>query len=172
MSDHLPSFYIADSNSQKQPNFIFRRVFNDHNILNFKAQLNHINWHSVFHSYCPNDSYDLFLKIYQRLYNNNFPVKKVSVVKTDTKPWLTTALKTSIKIKNKLYKYYIKHYSLHVIYQYINYRNKLTHLLRIAKKYFFSNKLDKVKNNIKQTWKLLNNIMGTNILPFIPNIIL
>ena len=99
-------------------------------ILNFKAQLHHINWHSVFHSYCPNDSYNLFLNINQRLYNDNFPVKKVSVVKTYTKPWLATALITSIKLKNKLYKRSIKHDTLQNIYQYKNYRNKLTHLLR------------------------------------------
>ena len=65
------------------------------------------------------------------------------------------------------------HYSLQAInYQYKKYRNKLTHLLRIAKKSNFSKKLDKVKNNIKQTWKLLNNIMGKKILPYIPNRIL
>ena len=39
-------------------------------------------------------------------------------------------------------------------------RNKLTCLVRIARKNFDDNKLDKARSNLKQTWKILNEVIN------------
>ena len=40
--------------------------------------------------------------------------------------------------------------------------NKLNKLLKTAKKNYFSDQLEKEKNNIKNTWKILNNVLNKN----------
>ena len=38
------------------------------------------------------------------------------------------------------------------------FKNKLTSILQLAEKNYFSNKLLEAKNNISQTWQVINNI--------------
>ena len=40
------------------------------------------------------------------------------------------------------------------------YKNKLNTLIRKSKRKYFFNKFEKVKNNMKQTWQTINDIMG------------
>ena len=40
------------------------------------------------------------------------------------------------------------------------YRNKLNHSLRIAKRLYFESKIEQHKNDIKSTWKVLNEIVN------------
>ena len=46
--------------------------------------------------------------------------------------------------------------------RYKTYKNKLTLLLRTAKKQYYDMQLDKSKDNIKQTWRILNNVINRN----------
>ena len=41
-------------------------------------------------------------------------------------------------------------------------KNKLTNLLRVAKRLYFENQIEINKTNIKQTWRILNNAIGQN----------
>ena len=43
---------------------------------------------------------------------------------------------------------------------YKNYKTKLNHSLRIAKKSFYEKKLNEVKSNTRATWRLLNTILN------------
>ena len=73
------------------------------------------------------------------------------------KPWLTKSLLRSINKKNKLYKQYLRHRSNEKLLKYKTYKNKLTDLLRVAKRLYFQNQIELNKTNIKQTWRILNN---------------
>ena len=46
--------------------------------------------------------------------------------------------------------------------KYKTYKNKLTNLLRVAKRLYFQNQIEINKTNIKQTWRILNNAIGQN----------
>ena len=46
--------------------------------------------------------------------------------------------------------------------KYKTYKNKLTDLLRVAKRLYFQNQIELNKTNIKQTWRILNNAIGQN----------
>ena len=55
-----------------------------------------------------------------------------------------------------------------------NYRNKLTNLTRVSKKNYYCNLLDANKNNLRQTWKVLNGLLGrdrTNLFPIVLTLI-
>ena len=72
------------------------------------------------------------------------------------------SLLRSINKKNKLYKQYLKHRSNEKLLKYKTYKNKLTDLLRVAKRFYFQNQIELNKTNIKQTWRSLNNAIGQN----------
>ena len=98
------------------------------------------------------------------IYDHCFPVscKNISVGsdRIPRKPWITSAILTSIRRKNKLY---IKFKSSPTDSNKLllaNYRNKLTNLIRVSKKNYYCNLLDTHKHNLKQTWKILNDLLG------------
>ena len=54
--------------------------------------------------------------------------------------------------------------------QYKAYRNKLNTLIRIAKCNYFSGRFESVKNNLKETWKLINQVINkSKRKPSLPN---
>ena len=76
------------------------------------------------------------------------------------KPWLTKGLLKSIKKKNALYKQFLSSPTVTHKRQYKCFRNKLNHLLRIAKRDYYDKKLTEYKSNVKNTWRILNEIIN------------
>ena len=97
------------------------------------------------------------------LYNKCIPKKKITT-KTQRKferPWLTKGILKSLKTKNKLYKNTLEKPTENSKSKYKQYRNKLNHVIRIAKKrYYNNNRFGQAKENLKQTWKLINEIIN------------
>ena len=62
--------------------------------------------------------------------------------------------------KNRLYKKIIKspYLSNERIYQ--TYKNKLNHLIRLAKRKYYDTKFESAKNDLRTTWKLLNEVIN------------
>ena len=91
-----------------------------------------------------------------------FRIIKGKALNSFRKPWITKGLLKSINKKNKLYKNYICNRSNPQLVKYKTYKNKLILLLRTAKKRYYEMQLDKSKENIKQTWRILNNVINRN----------
>ena len=64
--------------------------------------------------------------------------------------------------KNKLYKDFLRKRTKEAEMKYKNYKNKLTCILRYSEKKYFNELLVNHKNNIKETWKILNSIIQIN----------
>ena len=71
--------------------------------------------------------------------------------------------------KEKLYKKTISHPTTVNKTLCSRYRNKLTTLIRAVKKKFYAEKLEHHKHNSKQTWKVLNDILGRRNKSKLPN---
>ena len=84
-----------------------------------------------------------------------FPKITVNGTYRNRLPWLTDALRQSIRQKNKLYKLSIKKPVLTNKLTYRTYRNKLTHLLKRAEKIHYQQQFEDCKNNIFKTWSLI-----------------
>ncbi len=102
----------------------------------------------------------------------NFPLtKKVSKRKFDkTKsPWMTKCIAKSVQKKNKLYKKFLTCPVIKNEITYKTYKNKLNHVIKIAKKKYYEEQLIKYKHNTKCLWKTINEIMNkhrnSRILP-------
>lgn len=103
------------------------------------------------------------LEIFSSAYNKNCPVRQFSRNNTALKcPWLTKGLRNACKKKNTLYKQFIRLRTEDSKHRYKTYKNRLTDILRISKKLYYTNLLNKNKNNIKEVWGILNNVIKGN----------
>lgn len=160
ISDHLPIFAFTDYKVTKrtQPETLYIRKMHDSSKLNFLYELQHINWEALY----TNDvesSYDNFFELFLSLVNKHFPFEKIHKNSRSHKPWMTKALIKSCLKKNQLYKLYLSTKSEINLHQYKQFKNKLTHLINIRKKEYFRNLLNRNKNDLKGTWRVLNQVI-------------
>ncbi len=168
LTDHYPIYQSTSSVFRQDNNYFNKqsRLFNKNRIDNFCNDISLVNWDFVLHSDTTNDAYDTFMCKFMEIYNIHFPYRSSRVSNSarrrniPRKPWITSAIVKSIRRKEKLYKKYVScPNDLHKA-AYVSYRNKLTALIRISKRNYYADKLNEFKYNSKQTWKLLNNILG------------
>jgi hypothetical protein len=78
------------------------RNINPSSTMDFKLNLSYESWDNVFLDEDMNVIFNNFLNTYLRIFNASFPAKKF-LVKSNTKPWLTTGIRTSCLRKRELY---------------------------------------------------------------------
>ena len=78
------------------------------------------------------EEYDAFSCVLFRIYSETIPISRIISHTKDTKSWLAGRSIISIKTKNKLDSKYLKHQDQNNSNTYKKYKNKLSHLLRIA----------------------------------------
>ena len=164
ISDHLPIFSILTNNltNSNRLSTVTIRDRGYHNVNKFKEFLAGVDWTSIIAEVNPRMAYNTFLLKYSQGYNDCFPLKVVKEKKCWHKPWLTKGLLRYIKNKNILYKRFIRSATVQDNTLYKNYKNKLNHLIRIAKRMYYEQQLSNSKSNIKLTWKILNRIINKN----------
>ena len=77
-----------------------------------------------------------------------------------TNPWIIKGILRSIHIRNRLFKLTKTNPSVINLNKYKRYRNKLTSVIRLARKTYYSNEMKKNKNNTNSVWKLINTLIG------------
>jgi len=97
----------------------------------------------------------------QNLIDECIPLRKC---KNDRKknpllPWVTGGLLTSINKKNNLYRKYKIKPTYTNFNAYKLYRNKLHSLIRKAKRQYYEIKFNQSKNDIKRTWRTINDVL-------------
>ena len=100
----------------------------------------------------------MFDKFYHKVttvVNSHIPLRPLSrrESKFRTKPWITLALRASIKNKNKLYKHYLKTRTCYSLTKFKCYRNKLNHLLKLSKTNYYKEYFMINKGRTKEIWK-------------------
>ena len=127
----------------------------------FNKNVSNTNWAS-FLDEDPNTAYNNFIDEYSRVFNACFPLKfsKGKLLNNCSSPWITPGLLKSINKKNTLYKKFIRSPSLSNERKYKTYKNKLNHLIRIAKRKYYDTKFESAKNDLRTTWKLLNEVIA------------
>ena len=167
ISDHLPIFINTDLNVYKstdKKNNVEVRKMTSENIECFKERLNNVDWQDVCTTNCSigNDSYSNFIDKFNELYEESFPLKKVSVSsskKCPNSPWISFAILRSIRRKNTLYRKFIKKPTSVNSVKYKKYRNILNRTLRLAKQKYYSDLLEQEKCSMRNTWKIINSII-------------
>ena len=164
LTDHFPIFCKCHISHHNNSNSSKSRSFSNANISNFNSRVALVDWIPVLNDNNANSSYNSFCNILTMLYNDCFPFIRPNNNKRKKHPWITSGILTSIKHKNnlKLFKMYLKNPVDTNKAKYSKYRNKLNHILRIAKKNYFSRKFQETQNDSKSTWSIINNLLNKN----------
>ena len=161
ISDHFPIFLIIEEmkildRSKKK----IIRDFKNFQTETFRNDLQEINWDHLIDSNDVNGSCKNFIDAFVSVINKHAPYRKITKQehKLFHKPWITPAIFTSIKHKQRLYySHFLKGDVIKKQY-YKTYANKLTHLKELSKRNYFREKISKLKNNAKEMWKTINQI--------------
>ena len=175
ISDHLPIYATLPyphSNLKRKTEYITKRLYTDEKLNAFKMDLATLNWSSVYENVPDklndvNTKFDNFMQRLDTLHNKHFPPVRLKIKNNGIfKPWISHAIKNSIKKKTNLYKKYIKEFlpglKKILLDKYKIYKNKLTIIIRAAEKNYYQNKLNNVKENMSKTWKILNSMLFRN----------
>ena len=166
ITDHMPTVLTTRNNltnhSGSTKKITYKRIHTDDNIAKFKQRLIDVKWQEILDNNNANDDYNKFIETFDTLYNECVPLKKCTNNrrKEPMSPWITKGLLKSINKKNKLYKQYLHSPSNKGLQQFKTYKNKSNMLIRKAKRKYSFLKFEQSKNNMKQTWNTINNILG------------
>ena len=78
---------------------------------------------------------------------------------------MTPALLKSRRTKERLFKIFQETPSTENKIKYCSYKNKFTALKRKAEKEYYSNELELARNNLRETWRIIKNIMNSSENP-------
>ena len=139
---------------------IRKRLYTQENCLKFDSLLTTMDWASVFSTNNAQTAYTNFQNTYGAAYNQCFPIRECKIGYYTRKPWLTEGMKRQIKIKNRLYRRYLRsedseHHTL-----YRKFRNALTKRLRKAEKDHYEKIISENKSNLKKSWKILKEVVN------------
>ena len=121
-----------------------------------------VNWNQVLECDDAGLAYCTFHTVISEKYNTCFPWRKSSVNRyTNNNPWLTSALKEPIKVKNKLYINRNKGINKEArLRWYKQYRNKLNHILRMTERKYYQDLLSEHKSNVKKSWQVIKIVIN------------
>ena len=144
ISDPYTVFHVA-SNAKKDhaktDTPILKRNMLQRSITKSISEMNMIDWQFVLNETDTQSAYIKFHEVISTKYIACFLCRKISKKYYKNKPWLSTALKESIKIKNKLYVKSKRCNGDENVSFYKKYRNKLNQLIRTAERKHFHDTL-------------------------------
>ena len=134
---HLLRFHLV-STPLVPLSLVFDITVNVHKAL--AAEFISIDWNEVFTSESDATNVNsLFQSFYSRtteIIDKHVPVRKLTrkEIKSLSKPWITFGVRTSIRVKQKLYEKYLKSGNTYYLTKYRYYRNKVSGLIKNSKR--------------------------------------
>ena len=160
LADHMPVMQcslLGESEVQLE----YFRVFNRSKLELFNEHLNTVDITNILTQVDPNKAMNLFSKMYISAFDNLFVLKPKNQKRTNQN-WFDNELKKLPRKKDKLYNCYISDKTIENKIFHKNVRNVYFHTLSRKKHEFYQQKFQALRQNLKATWKMLNNIMGRN----------
>ena len=161
VSDHLPvikSLPLGRNNGRKE-SFQFRD-FNSEKIIEFKIKLLNANFDHIDNIQCANQKWLAFFEIYDKLFEESFPLKKVKCKKIVHKdPWLDATITAQQEQERKLYKKRIRLKTEAAKNEHLDFKKQLKKNIRKAKAAYLSEYFENNKNSPKDTWRCLNEML-------------
>ena len=154
ISDHFPIFCIFNNLSIKtEKPTITKRKLNKTNIKKLNEALKAINW-QFLDDFDTQTAFTMFQGVIDQLFDKICPKQCFTMTYGNKLPWLTDALKKSIKDKNRLH---VESKSnpndQQLKRQYKNKRNQVISDLRNAEIKYFSKEIDVNISDTNETWK-------------------
>ena len=161
ITDHFPIFYIDYSVPVPcEPSFLLTRQYNIKDMTKFTRKLTALNSADIHTCEDPQTAFTLFHKEYSKMYDQCFPLKKIKINYRNKKPWLTEALRNSIKTKNNFYVISQKHQTVCNVNRYKEYKTKLNRLLKKCEREHYDEKFESYKNDLRKSWNLIKEVIN------------
>ena len=164
ISDHFPIFIVKHSffirqNIDQKVNISYR-IINESTINNLCETLESHDFSTIIDSENCSASIDNLTKLINDSYQLCCPkINKTISYKNFTKPWIDDQIVKLIKLRQNYYILYCK--KLISKEHYCKFRNYVTFKIRSAKKKYYEQVFNSVKNDIKKTWKIINNLLNS-----------
>lgn len=173
ISDHFPIFYTRDSITIRPNNRNHSvRKINTETTLAFASLLESATWETILTENRPEHAYRLFYEHVDNSFDLAFPISQVknNVNRIPLSPWMTQGLLQSRKHKDKLGTKKLKNPTDNNIRNYKVYNSLYNKIIRVAKIKYYENEFQKVSKDIKRTWDVTREALGTRkIKAEIPN---
>lgn len=164
ISDHLPIFvicYNVISEKTRKNIFVKKRKETEQTIDSLIFDLSKEQWREIFSVEDANLSYQNFLHKLSFYIDKNMPFIKKKDNISIKQPWITQGLMQSILTRNRLYKISLRKPTAQNKDRYKHYRNRLTTLIRVSRKRYYSNKIESNQGNVKVLWQTINDLLKT-----------
>ncbi|ELU02007.1 hypothetical protein CAPTEDRAFT_192879 [Capitella teleta] len=161
ISDHCPvfCFTLFHNNKSNQNNFIIKRLFTDRNKNKFHDLISSTQWDQVLNEANCRTAFTSFYTQFTTIFDQSFPLTKIKLGYKNRKPWLTDAMKNSIKMKNKLYCKYLKTKNPNDQKQYKSYKITLRSILYKAERTHYDQLFCRNKNNLRKSWEVIKTVI-------------
>ena len=163
LSDHFGTFiFLKITKSKNKTKSCQRRSFSSRNVQYFERLLMETNFTQVLENNDVNNSYDIFINQYLKAYELAFPLKQINSKNRYVKrePWVTSGFIASTINKHKLYKKKMNNPTENNMNQYKTYLETYNIVKRQLKSAYYKTVLEQNKNDMKQTWKLINTLIS------------
>ena len=163
VADHYGITHIIHSKHKiNDHNQIPKRIFSSRNTEQFIHCLANTNFADICTIQDVNKAYDSFHNRFKEIFNESFPIRVTSYKSKRIKhdPWMTTGLLKSSQTKIRLYRKQHKNVNDTNIRNYKLFNNIYNKLRRLAKQLYYRDRIEDAKHDMKETWKILNNLMG------------
>lgn len=165
VTDHLPVFHLLNSSTSShnkcaashQP----KPLINTRTLSNMNRSLLTTDWTTITTIEDPSQAYTQFIDAITEAYHEHIPLH-LTHNKKSHKPWISRALLTSVKRKNKLYSIYLKHKTDRTLNYYKRYKNTLTKLIAAAKKQYYTNRIHSAQTNARKIWSTIKELITNN----------
>jgi hypothetical protein len=164
ISDHFFTLFQPNMNKTNPPNAtITKRIYSKKNLDKLRLNLSECDWEEVISSNDVNTAYNSFLGKLSESMESCIPMVKQKLNRNIHKvnQFMTKGLIKSRSVKLQLQKISINSPTLENVEKYKRYRNLFNKLVRIRKKEFTLDTLDKNRKNPKKTWEILKDLTGT-----------
>ena len=123
----------------------------------FNLDLQNIDVNPILNETKTNQSYMLLADRYHQVFDKSFPL--IQINNNNKSSWFDKDLQKLLQIK-KIFKKYCAENNLLSKVKYNKARNVYFRTSKEKKKAYYSSVIEKHKNDLKQTWKIVNNLLG------------
>ena len=156
IADHYPVFHIdRQITTMDSEIYIERRLYNQRNKQAFLGAIQEIDWGEIYSTPVTQSCFAIFHGKLVRLLNKCFPKVWMKMKYYNRKPWLSDALRNSIKWKNKLYYKFRKITSVYNETSHKSYKQVLQRTLLATEKQYYHELLIMNKDNMKKSWGVI-----------------
>ena len=159
IADHFPVSASFNLKNALNNSILTKRVFSHENNVIFSSHLTNINPEEV--SGDMNLTFDAYFMSIFQAYNVSYPLITQIVREDRNCPWISPQIKSCIKKKSKLFRM-CNRGTIHKE-QYTNFKNRLTTLLRRAKRLYYFRLFLRFQSDSKKLWLHINTVIGKKV---------